>query len=87
MLFFCIILILNIDTDKFISRKKMIEKVLNRIKLERFKNGFSQEFVANELKISQSFYSRVESGKNSLTLDLLLKLAALFGIPPEELLK
>lgn len=65
----------------------MVEKVLNRIRFERFKNGFSQEFVANELKISQSFYSRVESGKNNLTLDLLLKLAALFRIPPEELLK
>jgi transcriptional regulator with XRE-family HTH domain len=65
----------------------MIGKVLNRIRFERFKNGFSQEYVANELKISQSFYSRVESGKNCLTLDLLLKLAALFGIPPEELLK
>ena len=63
----------------------MIGKVLNRIRFERFKNGFSQEYVANELKISQSFYSRVESGKNSLKLDLLLKLAALFGIPPEEL--
>ena len=46
----------------------MIDKVLTRIRLERFRNGFSQQFVAGELKISQSYYAKIESGKNTLTV-------------------
>lgn len=65
----------------------MIETVLKRIRLERFNKDFSQEYVANQLKISQSYYARIESGKNTLTVELLIKLAKLFNIPAEELLK
>lgn len=65
----------------------MTEKVLKRIRLERFNNGFSQEYIANELKISQSFYARIESGKNTLTVETLIKLSKIFELQPEELLK
>ena len=65
----------------------MTEKVLKRIRLERFTSGFSQEFVANKLNISQSFYARIESGKNRLTVDFLIKLAEIFEIQPEDFFK
>lgn len=65
----------------------MIETVLKRIRLERFNKDFSQEYVANQLKISQSFYASIESGKSKLTVDLLFKLAELLEVQTEELLK
>ena len=65
----------------------MTDQVLKRIRLERFNKDFSQEYVANQLKISQSFYARIESGKSKLTVDLLFKLAELFKVQTEELLK
>jgi transcriptional regulator with XRE-family HTH domain len=38
--------------------------------------GFSQEFVAEKLNLSQSAYSKIEQGKTVLTEDLKEKIAA-----------
>lgn len=65
----------------------MIDKVLKRIRFERFKRGLSQQFVAGELKISQSYYAKIESGKNTLTVKVLFRISEIFKIEPEELIK
>ena len=72
---------------KKLKGKKGNDRKLKRIRLERFNSGFSQEFVANKLNISQSFYARIESGKNRLTVDFLIKLAEIFEIQPEDFFK
>ncbi|RKE99038.1 helix-turn-helix domain-containing protein [Ichthyenterobacterium magnum] len=46
-----------------------------RIKKTREKKGFSQEYIAEELKISQSAYSDLENNKTKLNLQRLQKIA------------
>ena len=48
-----------------------------RIRQLRIKAGFTQEKIAQELNIDRSFYSRVESGKNGCSVDLLTQLSEL----------
>lgn len=46
----------------------------------RFKHGYSQEFVASYLQISQPAYSKIENGTTSLTLNIIEKLSSLYNI-------
>lgn len=58
----------------------------HKIKLLHEKLGVCQEFVANELKVSQGTLSRIESGKVKAKLKYLTKLAKIFQIGAGELL-
>ena len=51
-----------------------------RIRQLRIKAGYTQEKIAQALNIDRSFYSRVESGKNGCSVDLLTQLSELFGV-------
>lgn len=55
------------------------------IKELREKRGFSQQEVANQLKIARTSYLAVEQGKRELTLSEAHKLADMFGIEIEDL--
>ncbi len=46
----------------------------NRIRLLRLQRGLSQMAAANKLGISQAHLSNIESGRNNITLENLLKL-------------
>ena len=46
----------------------------------------TQESVAEELGVTQSTLSRIERGKQSVTVDLFGKAARLFGLEPPELM-
>ena len=65
-----------------------IEK--DRIKLlkEREKKGWSQEFVAQVAGCSREYYNRLENGrKKNPRADVLKKLARLFSVTADEMLK
>jgi transcriptional regulator with XRE-family HTH domain len=47
----------------------------------RLKNNFSQEYLAIELGISQKTYSNLENGIAKITLEHLLKIAAVYNMP------
>lgn len=47
----------------------------------REQNGWSQEYLANELEISQPSYCSLELGKRKLSLARAEKLAKLFNVP------
>jgi len=47
---------------------KMAQEVIRVIRVEK---KYSQEYVALTLKISQSYYSRIENGKTKIDLDML----------------
>lgn len=51
-----------------------------RIRSLRTQSGYTQEKIAHALNIDRSFYSRIESGKNGCSVDLLVQLADLFGV-------
>lgn len=48
--------------------------------------GYSQEYVANELGISQNAYSKLESGKTEISVKRVYEIALVLGISIYELL-
>lgn len=46
----------------------------------REKSGFTQDNIAHYLKVDQSLISKFESGERTLSVDLLERLATLFGV-------
>ena len=51
-----------------------------RIKALRTARNYTQEQVAERLGISRQRYARIENGTNSITLDILTKLADMFDV-------
>ncbi len=52
----------------------------NKIRSLRLLRGYSQEYMANELDITQTTYSRLETDKQKLTAPVLEKLAQVLGV-------
>lgn len=61
----------------------MLNEALKQIRL--FQN-LKQVELANELKISKSYLSEIESGRKSVSMDLLNKYAEVFSVPASSLL-
>lgn len=58
----------------------------SKIRSMRMIKGYSQEYMANKLNISQNAFSRLELGHAALTIDRLHQIASIFEIKIEELL-
>ena len=58
----------------------MNEMLGSRIKALRSAKNFTQEQVADQLGVSRQKYARIESGVNSVTLDILSKVAEVLGV-------
>ena len=58
----------------------MNEMLGSRIKALRIAKNFTQEQVAEKIGISRHKYARIESGVNSITLDILSKIAEVLGV-------
>jgi len=56
----------------------------NALKQLRKKRGYSQEYMADLLNISQSNYSRLESGHTRIVADQIPKLASIFQVEITE---
>ena len=63
------------------------QQIATTIRVERFRRGYSQEFMALRLNISQNAYSRIERGLTRLDIERLNAIAALLGVTIEFLLK
>ncbi len=48
--------------------------------------NISQSFVAGKLKISQSSYSKIESGSSDLTFSRFQEIASILGVEPEQIM-
>ena len=51
-----------------------------RIKALRTAKNYTQEQVADRLGISRQKYARIENGTNSITLDILTKIAGMLDV-------
>jgi transcriptional regulator with XRE-family HTH domain len=51
-----------------------------KIRSLRLLRGYSQEYMANELEVTQTTYSRIETDKQKLTAPTLEKLAQVLGV-------
>lgn len=64
----------------------MIHNTYKKIKELRKKRGFSQFYMAKELKISRPVYIKIEKGERDLNTSEIKKCADIFGISPEVLM-
>jgi len=56
-----------------------------KIRSHRLTKGYSQEYMANELEISQNAYSKLERGETELTVKRAYEIAFILGISIYEL--
>lgn len=63
-----------------------MKQILESIKRLRKEKGYSHEYIAHELDISQVAYSKLEKNETKLTVERLYKLAEILGVEVSELL-
>ncbi len=63
-----------------------MENILERIKSVRKQKGYSHEYIAQELDISQAAYSKLEKNETKLTVERLYQLAEILETPINEFL-
>jgi transcriptional regulator with XRE-family HTH domain len=63
-----------------------MEKVLVKLKEIRKEKGYSHDFIAHELEISQAAYSKLEKNETKLTVERLYKLAEILEVTIGDLL-
>ena len=56
------------------------------IRALRIQNGLTQSNIARFLQVDQSLISKIEKNERPITLDMLDKLSALFGVTVENLM-
>jgi transcriptional regulator with XRE-family HTH domain len=61
-------------------------ELLELIKEMRYKNEYSQEYMASKLGVSQSTYSRMEQGKQALSWEQFLEILSLIGVDTDKLI-
>ena len=63
-----------------------IEKIRKRLKSIRIEKGFTQDYIGEQLNISQISYHKLENGKTALKLKTLLELAVILEVKESYLL-
>ena len=58
-----------------------------KVRLLRKRSGQTQEQLAEELNISTSYLGKIELGRRTPSIDLLLDMAEQFGVTVDELLR
>ncbi|QQR97065.1 MAG: helix-turn-helix transcriptional regulator [Sphingobacteriales bacterium] len=62
-----------------------VESALRIKKIREFRN-FTQQYMADQLDISQNAYSKIENGTTKITIDRLEKIAQLLDVPLENVI-
>jgi putative transcriptional regulator len=57
----------------------------NKLKKLRESKNFTYQQMADKLKISKAFYWQLERNKRRLSYDLAIKIAAIFGLKPDDI--
>ena len=62
-----------------------IQNLLQTIKKIRITKGYSQEVMAYQLKISQTAYHKIETGKTDLKVTMLFQIIELLNINCQDI--
>ena len=62
-----------------------VEKILATLRLQRIKKGYSQEYIGDQLGLSQYAYHKIENGKTKLQVKCLLELCEVLEIEIHDL--
>ena len=63
-----------------------MEKIINKIREIRKDRGYSHEYMAHLLEISQVAYSKIEKNETKLTVERLFKIAEILEAKIEDIL-
>lgn len=66
--------------------KSMGQDILEIIRQQRKIKDYSQDYVASELKLSQSHFARIENGKSELMFSVFVKLIEILELEPNQVL-
>lgn len=58
---------------------------MNCLKELRTKNCFSQQYMADNLRISKTFYCQIENKQRRLSYDMAVKIAKVFNLKPDDI--
>ena len=64
-----------------------MENILEKIKDIRKQKGFSHEYMAHKLDMSQPAYSKIEKKETVLSVDRLFKIAEILETPVNDILE
>jgi transcriptional regulator with XRE-family HTH domain len=64
-----------------------MENILDKIKDIRKQKGFSHEYMAHKLDMSQPAYSKIEKNETVLSVDRLFKIAEILETPVNDILE
>ena len=63
-----------------------MENIIDKIKEARKQKGYSHEYMAHKLDMSQPAYSKIEKSETILSVDRLFKIAEILETPIEKFL-
>lgn len=69
-----------------IKKRKLLVDIGDRIRKRRLELKWSQEYFANEICVSPSYVSHLESGNRSMSLDVLVNVANVLNLSLEYLI-
>lgn len=58
---------------------------MDYLKELRIINNYSQQYMADELKISKTFYCQIEKKQRRLSYQMAIKIARIFNMKPDEI--
>ncbi len=68
------------------NQNKICVQIGNKIKKIRELKNLNQKYLADELSLSQSAYSKIEIGESEITYSRLEKIASVFDMKPEDII-
>lgn len=68
------------------SLEGRVKTLVRNIRIIRERKGYTQDYLAAKLEISQNAYSKIELGQISLTVERLFKIAMVLEMEAIELL-
>ena len=69
------------------TSKLLVEGIRERIKIIRIEKGYSQDYMADMLNISQNAYHKLEKGHTRIHLEKFIDIAEILEVKFSELLK
>jgi len=78
--------LVQIKLIHIINEINTVRSILFAVREKRIARGYTQEFVAGKLGVSQNGYSKIESGASKITVRTLCMLAEIFEIELIELI-
>lgn len=66
---------------------KIIEQFVRNVKAERSRIGLSQEYLAEKMKVNPQYISRIECGRQNMSLKKIVELTNSLGADLKDILR